>query len=104
MNKSGKLVWFYSFNGNESGLGPASLLRDAAGNFYGTTVEGGKQTKACGGTQNPGCGVVFKLDVRARKRPSCIASPGFSGTVGFPKFAMVHSVHRIRDFDADLDR
>lgn len=68
MNKSGKLIWVYSFKDNADGFGPiAGLLRDAAGNFYGTTVEGGKQTQACGGTQNPGCGLAYKLDSTGTK-------------------------------------
>jgi uncharacterized repeat protein (TIGR03803 family) len=35
---------------------PDSLVRDASGNFYGTTYQGGSQR--CGG----GCGTVFKID------------------------------------------
>jgi uncharacterized repeat protein (TIGR03803 family) len=62
MNKAGKEVWLHSFNGGD-GAGPlAGLLRDAAGNLYGTTVAGGKATQACGGVQLGGCGLVFKLD------------------------------------------
>jgi uncharacterized repeat protein (TIGR03803 family) len=62
LNKYGKQIWLHSFNG-ASGRGPsAGLLRDAAGNFYGTTVEGGKSTKVCGGIQAGGCGLVFRLD------------------------------------------
>jgi uncharacterized repeat protein (TIGR03803 family) len=59
MNKSGKLTWLYSFHfGN--GAGPmVGLLRDTAGDLYGTTTYGGKTTGACG---NLGCGVVFKLN------------------------------------------
>jgi hypothetical protein len=36
-----------------------SLLRDAAGNFYGTAYEGGDPS--CSGTDITGCGTVFKL-------------------------------------------
>jgi len=62
LNRYGKQIWLHSFNG-ASGRGPsAGLLRDAAGNFYGTAVEGGKSTKVCGGIQAGGCGVAFKLD------------------------------------------
>jgi uncharacterized repeat protein (TIGR03803 family) len=54
LNKNGMKI--YSFNG-KNGMEPAAgLLRDAAGNFYGTTVEGGDT--AC---FELGCGTVFKL-------------------------------------------
>jgi uncharacterized repeat protein (TIGR03803 family) len=52
VNKSGKLVVLYSFSGQADGGQPnASLIRDAAGNLYGTTVGGG----------SAGHGTVFKL-------------------------------------------
>jgi uncharacterized repeat protein (TIGR03803 family) len=48
----------YSFKGGADGQGPASgLLRDSAGNLYGTTFAGGGGKK-CGG----GCGTVYKVD------------------------------------------
>jgi uncharacterized repeat protein (TIGR03803 family) len=54
LNKHG--IRIYSFNG-ENGMGPAAgLFRDAAGDFYGTTIEGGDT--AC---FELGCGTVFKL-------------------------------------------
>jgi uncharacterized repeat protein (TIGR03803 family) len=53
----------HSFTGGADGGHPlGSLLRDAAGNLYGTTVNGGAKSSACtyffGNTT---CGVVFKL-------------------------------------------
>ena len=59
LNSDGKQVWLHSFN-YADGQGPhAGLLHDAAGNFYGTAVEGGKSNHDdC----SVGCGVVFKLD------------------------------------------
>ena len=49
----------YSFTGGADGRTPiAGLVGDAAGNLYGTTVDGGDPT--C--DLNPGCGTVFKLD------------------------------------------
>jgi uncharacterized repeat protein (TIGR03803 family) len=46
----------YSFTGGADGGGPASgVIFDAAGNLYGTTVNGG--IGSCGG----GCGTVFEL-------------------------------------------
>ncbi len=49
----------HSFAGAPDGAYPlAGLTRDAAGNFYGATFQGGSPT-AC---YSAGCGVVFKLD------------------------------------------
>jgi uncharacterized repeat protein (TIGR03803 family) len=48
----------YSFTGGADGFGPGELIVDSAGNFYGTTTNGGDFTNC-----NPvGCGVAFKLD------------------------------------------
>jgi uncharacterized repeat protein (TIGR03803 family) len=45
-------ITFYAFTGAPAGIGPAgTLIRDARGNLYGTTVYGGN-----------GGGTVFKLD------------------------------------------
>jgi uncharacterized repeat protein (TIGR03803 family) len=50
----------YSFSwGTDGGLPYSTLVRDAAGNLYGTTYGGGDTS--CGGYF--GCGVLFKLDV-----------------------------------------
>jgi len=54
---SGHVAALYTFTGLADGFGPvAPLVRDAAGNFYGTTEWGGV------GSCSIGCGVVFKLD------------------------------------------
>jgi uncharacterized repeat protein (TIGR03803 family) len=48
----------YSFDGKTGGARPmASLLADKAGNFYGTTLQGGNT----GCTGGMGCGTVFEL-------------------------------------------
>jgi len=53
INTSGKQTVLYSFTGQADGGQPnASLIRDAAGNLYGTTIGGGAS----------GHGTVFKLD------------------------------------------
>jgi len=62
LSSTGKLLWSYSFNGKD-GFDPyAGVLRDAKGNLYGTTSFGGIIPK----NNDPGSGVVFKLDT-ARK-------------------------------------
>lgn len=63
VDPTGKESVLYAFTGGADGLGPASgLVRDAEGNFYGTTGFGGNFTGDCPGEALPGCGVVFKLD------------------------------------------
>lgn len=52
VDKSGTTTLLYSFSGGSDGANPfAGLLRDAAGNLYGTTANGGSS----------GVGTVFKL-------------------------------------------
>jgi uncharacterized repeat protein (TIGR03803 family) len=56
----------YRFTGGADGANPvASLIRDTAGNLYGTTPQGGHQSSACTFEQGYGgngtCGVVFKV-------------------------------------------
>ncbi|HVO81050.1 MAG TPA: choice-of-anchor tandem repeat GloVer-containing protein [Terriglobales bacterium] len=58
IDPAGEETVLYSFSGHSDGGAPmAGLIRDAAGNLYGTTEGGGLNN--CFGT---GCGVVFKLD------------------------------------------
>lgn len=57
LDPAGKETVLHTFGGAD-GAGPlGSLVRDASGNLYGTTVGGG-DTNFCNGL---GCGVVFKL-------------------------------------------
>jgi uncharacterized repeat protein (TIGR03803 family) len=62
VDKSGRETVLYSFTGGTDGAYPATgLVRDEAGNLYGTTHGGGDiSVSAC--SFNPGCGVVFKVD------------------------------------------
>jgi uncharacterized repeat protein (TIGR03803 family) len=62
VDSSGNFTVLHTFTGGANdGFGPlAALLRDSAGNLYGTTVQGGDQS--CTQSGVPGCGVVFKLD------------------------------------------
>ena len=55
LDTTGKETVLHAFTGGEDGSYPVyNLIRDAAGNLYGTTNEGGDP--------NCGCGVVFKLN------------------------------------------
>ena len=59
LDTTGQETVLYSFTGGVDGAIPlAGLIRDAAGNLYGTTEAGGDLT--CNG--GSGCGTVFKLD------------------------------------------
>jgi len=61
LSKSGKVTTLHEFTGGTDGLFPfAGVIRDEAGNLYGTTAGGGDLK--CGGGAEPGCGTVFKLD------------------------------------------
>lgn len=72
LDKTGKQVWLHSFKGG-NGHGPqAGLLRDAAGNLFGTTVYGGDTN-----CDPPfGCGTVFKLNKTGKE----IVLHKFTGT------------------------
>jgi uncharacterized repeat protein (TIGR03803 family) len=59
LSANGSETVLYNFTGGSDGASPVSgLIADAAGNFYGTTLNGGH---SCRGSSN-GCGVVYKLD------------------------------------------
>ena len=59
IDKHGKEVVLYSFAGGTDGANPVGgLVRDAAGNLYGTTESGGKPDCGFGFT----CGTVYKVD------------------------------------------
>ena len=58
LDTAGKETVLYSFKGGKDGASPlAGLLRDSAGNLYGTTGAGG----GTGCKNNAGCGTVFKV-------------------------------------------
>jgi uncharacterized repeat protein (TIGR03803 family) len=60
LDPTGHETILYSFTGAD-GAGPyAGVVRDDAGNLYGTTTYGGGGGPKCG--SGYGCGVVFKLD------------------------------------------
>jgi uncharacterized repeat protein (TIGR03803 family) len=63
LDKAGKETVLYSFSGGNDGGNPVSgLVRDTAGNLYGTTRYGGDLSCLSGS----GCGVVFKVDTTGK--------------------------------------
>jgi len=60
--KTGAETVLYRFKGNKDGAAPSGMVRDVAGNLYGTTAVGGDRN--C--DQVRGCGVVFKLDTKGK--------------------------------------
>jgi uncharacterized repeat protein (TIGR03803 family) len=80
MTPGPKGQWSYtvlhSFTGNPDGDRPTSLVRGEAGNLYGTTDEGG--TFSC--PDQPGCGVVFKLDESGKETILYNFTGGADGT------------------------
>ncbi len=63
LDPSGNETVLYSFKAEPDGSQPnGDLIRDGAGNFYGTTVWGGQ-----GRCQGMSCGVVFKLDANGNE-------------------------------------
>ena len=64
LDPTGAETVLYSFTGGADGAHPNGLIRDSAGNLYGTTAGGGfVGVGACSG----GCGVVFKLDPNGKE-------------------------------------
>jgi uncharacterized repeat protein (TIGR03803 family) len=64
LDTAGKLTVLHNFAGTpNNGANPAAgLVRDAAGNLYGTTYYGG-----AGCSNDGGCGTVFKLDPNGKE-------------------------------------
>jgi uncharacterized repeat protein (TIGR03803 family) len=62
LDPNGTETVIYAFTGGTDGGGPNSdLIRDAAGNLYGTTLWGGTGKCVIYAQNFPGCGVVFKI-------------------------------------------
>jgi uncharacterized repeat protein (TIGR03803 family) len=61
LDAAGHETVLYSFtNGADGGVPTAGVIRDSAGNLYGTAAGGGITTGVC--APYLGCGVVFRLD------------------------------------------
>ncbi len=78
VDKSGNETVVYSFAGGADGAQPfAGLIHDAAGNFYGTTMNGGAF----------GCGTVFKLDSTGKETVLYSFTGGADGA--FPEAGVI---------------
>jgi uncharacterized repeat protein (TIGR03803 family) len=76
----------YTFEGGNDGANPcASLVRDEAGNLYGTTQAGGG-VGGCSSSIGAGCGTVFMLD-RAGKETVLYSFTGTGGDGAYPTYA-----------------
>jgi len=77
---TGKETVLYSFMGGTDGALPAAgLVRDSAGNFYGTTSQGG----GTGCAPLMGCGTAFKLDATGKETVLYTFSGGTDGASPF---------------------
>jgi uncharacterized repeat protein (TIGR03803 family) len=82
LDASGAETVLYSFTGGaDGGLPLAGLVRDEAGNFYGTTFFGG--ASACG------CGTVFKLDPTTGKETVLYSFTGYPVDGATPEAGLV---------------
>ena len=81
LDPSGQETVLYSFTGGADGAFPAtSLISDASGNLYGTTIAGGDPASTCGaGVYGPGCGAVFKLDTSGQESTLYALTGGTDG-------------------------
>jgi uncharacterized repeat protein (TIGR03803 family) len=83
VDPAGNETILYSFKGGADGANPAmGLLRDEAGNLYGTTHGGGDLSgnPICTAVFGfPGCGVVFKVDPAGKETPLYAFTGGADG-------------------------
>jgi uncharacterized repeat protein (TIGR03803 family) len=86
LSKNGKLTTLYTFTGGADGAYPrGGLVRDAAGNVYGVTQNGGDNSLTCFGF--PGCGVAFKVAPGGKETTQHTFAMGTDG--GFPYSALI---------------
>jgi uncharacterized repeat protein (TIGR03803 family) len=64
LSPDGTYTVLYAFNETDGFEPSGGLVRDAHGNLYGTTFEGGEKGSNCNGVS---CGVVFKLDTTGKE-------------------------------------
>jgi uncharacterized repeat protein (TIGR03803 family) len=65
INNNESILYSFTGAGGDGKYPYAGLIRDATGNLYGTTIDGG--TAGCTGNGFTGCGTVFKLDINNKE-------------------------------------
>jgi uncharacterized repeat protein (TIGR03803 family) len=89
LNKAGPDTILYNFTGESDGGGPAAnLIHDAAGNLYGTTIEGGNTPAGCDFDTYFGCGTVFKVTPGGQETVLYAFTGGADGGVPFSDLVM----------------
>jgi len=87
LTPSGRETVLYRFSGGADGRYPAAaLVRDAQGNLYGTTKEGGDLS--CDLT-NDGCGTVFRVEVTPNGTETVLYTFTGGADGGYPVAALV---------------
>ena len=82
LDTTGKLTILHSFTGRtDGGSTLAGLVRDPAGNLYGTTPNGGVFQTNCVTASGPGCGAVFKIDTTGKETVLYSFSGGTDGSI-----------------------
>jgi uncharacterized repeat protein (TIGR03803 family) len=90
VDPSGNETVLYTFTGGADGLSPyAGLVRDSAGNLYGTTGYGGTTSSSCVVNGSLGCGVAFKVDPSGNETVLHAFTGGADG--GFPLAGLVRA-------------
>jgi uncharacterized repeat protein (TIGR03803 family) len=74
---NGKLTVLHTFTGGSDGASPLALVRDAAGNLFGTASSGGDPDCTVG--EVFGCGLLFRLDAKDKLTVLHTFTDGFDG-------------------------
>jgi uncharacterized repeat protein (TIGR03803 family) len=86
LDNARQMTTLYRFTGGVDGDYPnGALVRDAAGNLYGTTGEGG--ASSCQNSDGTGCGTVFKVDMNGSETVLYNFTGGADGW--FPNLGLV---------------
>jgi uncharacterized repeat protein (TIGR03803 family) len=84
LDKAGHEMVLYNFTGGTDGSEPlAGVIRDSAGNLYGTTAYGGTPCPPPVQGDPPGCGVVYRLDTAGRETVLYSFTGGADGGVPY---------------------